>query len=57
MQEIINEMHQLTINIASIGETKGKVLDQKLLENVYIFIAATQRKQGEDRRLFTDPQW
>jgi hypothetical protein len=45
MQEIIKEMEQLRINIASITETKRKVLDQKLLENIYIFIAAPPPKK------------
>jgi exonuclease III len=47
MQETIKEMEQLEIDIASIMETKRKVLAQKLLEITYIFIAVSQKKTGQ----------
>jgi len=46
MQEIIKEMEQLRINMHLSRKQKRKVLDQKLLETVYIFVAASQKKTG-----------
>jgi hypothetical protein len=44
MQEIIKEMEQLRINIASITEIKKKGSRSEVIETVFIFIAASQKK-------------
>jgi len=56
MQEMIKEMEQLRINIASITETKKKGSGPEVIGNNLYFYSDVPKENGEERSLFTNQQ-